>query len=350
MKIAIIKTQLKCQAHYFQKKESQFSMTSIHQLRANGNMKKLIIIFLTLQLFYACGYSGKSGSKEGFVKEFEVSAPSPDTLSFRISDGNNIIFNAVVDNRDTLDLYFDTGGTALVLKHMTIRNKSSLLEGKNKDYNEVNYDPLEGHYSFSLNKLTWDSLTIYPTAVGPEDADGHFGWDLFKDKMVELDYEKNLMIVHSALLPDLEGYTKSKIEYLNTLFCINSTIQIGDNKYPNRYLFDSGFQRSVLLDKDLRQKSNFPDDLPVIKESILRNGAGTEFVNRVVEVDEVCFGKNCAAKVPVQLLSTPNPARFETHILGNELLKRFNTILDFQNDYVYMKPNSLMNLPYSDSL
>ncbi|MEO0403471.1 MAG: hypothetical protein AAF193_01230 [Bacteroidota bacterium] len=88
----------------------------------------------------------------------------------------------------------------------------------------------------------------------------------------------------------------------------------------------------------------------MIKESKLVNGQGTEFVNRVVNVDAFCFDQSCANQVPVQLLSTPNPAQFETHILGNELLKRFNTVLDFQSGYVYMKPNSLMSTSYSDHL
>jgi len=158
------------------------------------------------------------------------------------------------------------------------------------------------------------------------------------------------MIIHSSFSESLEEYVKLEIEYINTLFCIKGNIQVGEDNFPNRYLFDTGFQRAIVMDKDLRQKSNFPDKLPVIKESVLRNSAGTKFVNRVVEVDKICFDSACANQVPVQLLSTPNPARFETHILGNELLKRFNTIFDFKNGFVYMKQNSLMKLPYKDSL
>ena len=191
-------------------------------------------------------------------------------------------------------------------------------------------------------------MTIYPTQVGPADADGHFGWNLFENKIVELDYEKNVMMIHPEIPRDLTAYSKMKIEYINTLFCIVGTIKIGEQEFSNRYLFDSGFQRAVLLDKDLRKKSKFPEDLNVIKESKLRNAAGDVFINRVVKVDEVCFDRTCASSVPIQLLSTPNPARFETHILGNELLKRFNTILDFQNDVVYLKVNSLMSESYSD--
>jgi hypothetical protein len=60
------------------------------------------------------------------------------------------------------------------------------------------------------------------------------------------------------------------------------------------------------------------------------------------------LGNVCLNDVPVQLLATSNPAQFKTHILGNEVLKRFNTILDFQENKVYLKPNLLWNDPYTE--
>ena len=104
------------------------------------------------------------------------------------------------------------------------------------------------------------------------------------------------------------------------------------------------------MDRELRIEHDFPVDLPVLKESSLRNSEGTEFINKVVSVDNICFQQQCATNLPVQLLSTPNPARFKTHILGNELLKRFNTYLDFQNHLVYLKANSLINDIYQDAI
>lgn len=262
--------------------------------------------------------------------------PSADTLSFRITEGNNIVFQAVLDDTDTVDFYFDSGGTDLVVK-------LDAMEARGY----VAYEP---EYAFSLGGMRWDTLTMYPARVGPEEAIGHFGWNLFEDKVVELDYERSRMIVHRTFIGPLDGYAKLDIEYTNTLFCISGTVHAGGRTFNNRYLFDTGFQRAVVLDKDLRQQSNFPDSLPVLRETRLRNSAGTEFVNRVVAIDRICLGQACADQVPVQLLSTPNPAQFSTHILGNELLKRFNTILDFQNNCVYLKPNALMDLPYADAL
>ena len=319
-------------------------LTPIHLLYT---MEKLLYTILLLSLISSCNTTVNPASDVDVEEQTALSAS--DTLPFTITEGNNIVFKAILDGTDTLDFYFDTGGTDLVIKHSAVKNRTSLLEGRNENYSEENFVPLEGLYALSLNNLSWDSLTIYPTEVGPEEADGHFGWDLFRDKVVELDYDNQRMIVHTAFSGDLETYSKLEIEYTHTLFCIQGTIKVGENEFPNRYLFDSGFQRAVILDKDLREKSQFPDTLPVIKESRLKNSEGTEFINQVVNIDEICFENSCASEVPIQLLSTPNPARFETHILGNELLKRFNTILDFQNGFVYLKPNSLMVTPYRDA-
>ena len=308
-----------------------------------------ISILLMSYAFLSCGSSKEAITQTVIQKSETVAIEKPDSLKFVITQANNIIFKTILNKTDTLDMFLDTGGTAIVLKHSAIKEKTSLLKGKNKNYKEVNYEPLEELNSLSLGSMSWDSLTIYPTALLPKEADGHFGWNLFDGKIVELDYEKELMIIHNTFPTSLKAYAKLEIEYINTLFCIKGDMEVGGIVYSNRYLFDSGFQRAIVMDKELRDEANFPTDLPAIKESRLKNSEGTEFVNQVVVVNKICFDTICSDEIPVQLFSGPNPARFKTHILGNELLKRFNTVLDFQNNFVYLKANALMGLPYIDA-
>lgn len=270
-------------------------------------------------------------------------------IPFKVSEAHNIIFECILNGEDTIDLFFDTGATELVMRHEAIRG-SHLLDGKNEMYSGQDYDVLQELNSLSIGNMVWDSLAIYPVGVGPLEAAGHFGWDLFDGKIVKLDYDKMEMTVLQNLKADTSEYVKLPLEFTHTLFCIETSLEVNGLSYPSRYLFDTGFQRAVILDRDLRVEDGFPDDLAVIKESRLRNSAGKEFINKVVSVDKVCFGAICANNVPIQLFSTPNPAQFKTHILGNELLKRFNTIFDFKEGYVYLKPNSLMDSPYMDAL
>ena len=81
----------------------------------------------------------------------------------------------------------------------------------------------------------------------------------------------------------------------------------------------------------------------------MKNGQGKEIPVITVNNEKLNLGMETLLDIPVQLLATGNPARFKTHILGNEVLKRFNTILDFQHNVVYLKANTLFNLPYHDA-
>ena len=302
------------------------------------------IVYITV-VFVAGLASCAQLKSTNIVSETKKSVKIP----FTISTANNIIFHAVLNDKDTLKLFFDTGGTSIVLKKSAITERTSLLTDSNPDSAGFIYNPYDEINSLTIGELRWEGLAVFPARLGPEEADGHFGWNLFENKVVEIDYENQFIAVSDDLLNSTEGFAKLKIEYTHTLFCIDATISVKGNDYRARYLFDTGFQRAIILDKDLRKKNKFPQDLPVIKESKLKNGAGVEFVNYVVNVDEIKLGTSTAKNVPVQLLSTPNPARFKTHILGGELLKRFNTILDFRHNFVYLKPNSLLGLPYADA-
>ncbi len=46
------------------------------------------------------------------------------------------------------------------------------------------------------------------------------------------------------------------------------------------------------------------------------------------------------------IIERPNANTNDLSILGNALLKRFNVIVDNQNGYIYLKPNSLYNKPF----
>jgi len=306
-------------------------------------LENLLLPFFVAQLLISCT---NSAPKNNEITE----QITRDTIPFKISKANNIIFQTILNETDTIDLFFDTGGTDLILLHEAIKEKTSLLNGKNQNYKGEDFERLEEVNSLKIGSSTWDSLLIYPASNGPSEAAGHFGWDLFEDKIVELNYDAQLMIVHSEPIKIPIGYTKLEIEYVKTLFCIKGTAIVDNKSFPNRYLFDTGFQRAVVYDKEIRAEENFPSHLPVIKETVLTNSLGERFVNKVVNADQFCFNDLCLENVPLQLFALPNPARFKTNILGGELLKRYNTILDFQNDLIYLKPNSLVDLPYTDAL
>ncbi len=276
--------------------------------------------------------------ESGPLKNYSRQEPAAhDTIPFTLTEYNNIKLKAVLNKQDTLDLKFDSGTTGLLLTNDAIKNKTHLT---NTD-SAVN--------RLEIDNLAWDGLLVYPVELSGQGTDGRFGWDLFDGKIVEIDYDKNIFIVHTKLPAISKAYSKLEIEYTHTLFCIRGKLQIKNKKYKSRFLFDNGYQRTIMLDTLIMHEQNYPKDLQVIKKVIMKNGQGKEIPVLTVNNERLNLGKEVLLDIPVQLLATGNPARFKTHILGNEVLKRFNTILDFQNNFVYLKKDSLFDLPYKDS-
>jgi hypothetical protein len=272
------------------------------------------------------------------VKNYSGRKPAThDTIPFILTEFNNVKIKAVLNGVDTLNLMFDSGTTGLLLTNDAIKHKTHLS------------DNTKSNNALRIGNLTWDSLQVFPVELSGQGTEGRFGWDLFDGKVVEIDYDKNLFIVHTQLPAISRAYAKFDMEYVHTLFCIKAELQIKNTKYMNRFLFDNGYQRTAMLDTLLMEEQRYPKDLVVIKKVIMRNGQGGEVPVITINAEGLDLGKQRLSNVPVQLLATANPARFKTHILGNEVLKRFNTILDFQNNVVYLKPNSLFDAPYKDA-
>jgi hypothetical protein len=251
-----------------------------------------------------------------------------------------------MDGKDSLELKFDSGTTGLLLTHDAIKEKTDLLQ-KNQISKTENYQKLSNPVSLNFGKQFFDSLFVYPVLHSGQGTDGRFGWDLFEGKVLEIDYDENHFIVHDSM-PMVSGdYSKIPFGIDHTLICVPGKFFQDRFEYTVKFLFDSGYQKSLLIDSTLASKQGYSVDLPVIKVNRLRNGAGQVFETKVVEVQRIGLGEISLNQIPAQILTQENPAGFEVHILGNDFLKRYNTIIDFQKQLIYMKPNSLISSPFA---
>ncbi len=93
---------------------------------------------------------------------------------------------AALNKTDSLTLNFDTGSSNLSLTQETLQNKikQSLKSGVN---------------ILSIGNKNYQDFRIFKVELTGHGTDGRFGWDLFDGMVVELDYDRGNMIVHSQL-------------------------------------------------------------------------------------------------------------------------------------------------------
>lgn len=264
-----------------------------------------------------------------------------DSIPFNVNKFNTNLVNVVLNNIDTLSMNFDTGATEFSLLEKVLETK---VKSKPKLYNSLNEIKL-GHRSYYSK--------IYDTQNVGDQADGLMGWDLFDGYVIELNYDKNLMVIHSKLPKAVSlnrSFSKFKINYINDKPFIESKISQNGVINKNWFLFDLGYQRTVMLDRELLQNNNFPaDKMEVIKKVMLHGTRNNEIPVITANLEKLELGPFLLKNLPAQLLGENKPMRgINIHILGNEILKRFNTFLDFQKDVIYLMPNQSFNLNYAD--
>lgn len=264
-----------------------------------------------------------------------------DTITFYLNGQNNMYVNAIFNQADTLALNFDTGTTELVLINSVLKNK---LKAAPKLYTTS--------YPLQIGKTTYQTK-VYDAELTAQETDGRFGWDLFKNKVVELNYDKNILVVHSRLPTGVakdKRYTKLAIEFYKDLLVIKSSIKQDGIVNKGLFLFDTGYQRTAMLDDDLLKQAGFPTaKMKVIKKVIMKGAQGNEIPVITANLHVLQIGKYKLKNVPIQQVTTNKPLKNKNlHILGNDVLKRFNVVLDLQQNVVYLKSNHLYNVEFTD--
>jgi hypothetical protein len=275
-----------------------------------------------------------------------------DTIPFILTKYNAIHVNSIINECDTLNLHFDVGSfdfhftrNAILKKTKLLSTQPDAITGKVKP----NFNNLEKIYKIQLGNYVVNNPDMIPTQLTAREMDGRFGWSIFEGKIVEIDYDKNLLIIHSDLPKKLKGYTKSKIKFIHSFVCIKSALEVDGKQYVGDFLFDTGSDQAMILDSSWVTRNNFPKDLKLIKMSSFRDPRGNKYENKIVQTPQLSINSFTLINVPATLMGSKRPLDFEMNYFGNGVLKRFNTILDFKNDCIYLKPNKLINSSYREN-
>lgn len=274
------------------------------------------------------------------VKNFRRVQPEVhDTIPFVINKYNTNSIKVMLNQTDTLNLNFDSGATEVVLIEEALKNK---VKSKLDLYNTL--------HDIKVGRRTYQSK-VYDIQLAGHGVDGLLGWDNFDGYIVELNYDKNIMVVHSKLpkaVKQNKAVDKFKMKYFNQVFYIEGQITQGKTTIKDWFMFDTGYQKTAVLDNDLLNKSKFPvAEMAVIRTDTLLGIMKNKIPVVTSKLESLKLGKNELKNVPAQILTTNKPVRgANVHILGSDVLKRFNTFFDFQENVVYLLPNQLYEADY----
>lgn len=312
-------------------------------------MKRLLLLFLLL------------GHLRGLAQE-EFIRPSQKLTSFRFTQmtGGVILLQARFDRfSDTLNFIFDTGSGGISLDSLTAEYFG--LKGEPSDRTIRGIAGIR-NVSFLNNRklhlpgLTVDSLNFHINdysilnAVYGERIDGIIGYSVLSRYIVKIDYD-SLRI---------EFWSKGAMKYPRGGFLLRplissipvQTARVRDEHSVNaRFLYDMGAGLNMMLSTDflkdsalLHKKRKF-----FAKEA---EGLGGKIDMSMTVVREIRLGPYRFRNVPVYVFDdTYNITSYPYlgGLIGNDLLRRFNVIMNYDRRDFYLTPNSHFEEPFDYS-
>ncbi|MBS1628100.1 MAG: aspartyl protease family protein [Bacteroidetes bacterium] len=306
-------------------------------------MKKKIV---TLLLF--CTTFHFLFSQEEFVLP---QAKHITSFPFVLLNGGIIIIKAKIDAiPDSLNFVLDTGSGGISLDSSTTAEFK--IPTKHSDRTIRGIAGLKQvdfayQHSLKLPGLTIDNLDFHIndyellTSVYGIKIDGIIGFSFIRKYVVYIDYDNYKIEVYNpgSIKYPRGGYLMSP--QFSTLPMQNFIVK---DEIPvlTKLIFDTGAGLCALFSQDF-----ITDNALISKKRKLyptqAEGLGGKKLMNTTVIKEVVIGPYKFKKVPVYIFSdeynvTNYP--FLGGLIGNDLLRRFNVILNYPEQKIYLKPNS----------
>ncbi|MDH7463372.1 aspartyl protease family protein [Chitinophagaceae bacterium 26-R-25] len=288
-----------------------------------------------------------------------LQAPAKLLTSFPIKQYNGgviIVYARLDDIPDTLHFILDTGSSGISLDSTTVAKYKIASEASNKTVRGIaGIKPVRfaNNHSLKLPGLSVDSLNFHIndydilTSVYGETIDGIIGFSFFNRYIIKIDYDSLIMHVYS------KGFLKyPRGGHLLKPGILNIPIQEGSVEEQRnlnaRFYFDSGAGLCLLFSED------FADDSLKfsVKKKIVETeaeGLGGKTKMRLTTLKSFKLGPYKFRKVPAYIFEDDYNVTSYPYLgglIGNDLLRRFNVILNYEKREIYLMPNSHFREPF----
>lgn len=311
---------------------------------------KVLLLFSFLLPFVA-------GAQEEFI---EPPSKKIASIPFTQLTGGIVIMEARLnDKTDTLNFILDTGSSGISLDSSTVDflglkptptdrtirgiagiRKVDFLYNQKLHFPGISIDSLDFHVN---------DYSIL-TAVYGLPIDGIIGYSVLSRYIIKIDYDSMR----------LSFWTKGSMRYPRGGYLLRPAINLlvaqplrvrDEKEITSRFLYDMGAGLCMLLSRDFVEDSNFLDKKKKFwtKEG---EGLGGKLDMELRVIREVKLGPYRFKKVPVFVFEDQTNVTSYPYmggLIGNDILRRFNVILNYPQGDIFITPNTHFTDPFDYS-
>lgn len=184
-------------------------------------------------------------------------------------------------------------------------------------------------------------------------ADGILGLKCCSNSVLEINYQQQFMKIYpNTDSVNLSGFSKIDFEFVDDRMLIPGTVKINDTvKVEGSFLVDLGMAGTLALSGITANRYKLDKAVTNRIFSYAKNsGVGGESAEYIFRADSLHIGNFSfgAVKASFGIDSTGATTSSKKHLgmIGNEILEKFEVVIDFSSKHLYLKPNDSFNKPF----
>ena len=192
--------------------------------------------------------------------------------------------------------------------------------------------PSSGANRLEIAGLVWDAVpfAVAGNMTRPEDA--VVGNALFQDKALEIDYDRGILAIHDAPPALPAGWAPEDMLLDGVVPFVRGALVVGDDLRHGWFMLDTGAYTSILNSDRLRFSSKMAGELRQLLGG-RRRGPAVIIAGRTFADINYSQGRYDGNRAALGLL-------------GNDVLKRFNLLVDNRSGKAYFRPNGRVSDPF----
>lgn len=330
-------------------------------------MNKKIIFFTLSMIMFSCAIASKPISLLNyFSKEdgTDILNTSKDVIPINYR-GHHIYIKSKIDSISG-NIVFDTGADGLYLDSIYYANNPfgkfkyvyGILPGAGSSGPQkviVITDNLKLNFGNHIDNFSFTPIIKLKPILG-DYADGIIGIDAFSNQVLEINYKNEYIKLHDNIKSiDTSNFKRIRMLKNKNRFFLPVTIKIKEDIIIKDYLvLDIGSGGSVNIISETAEKYNLKNEIvDKVKYFTKYGGISGNSISYDFRANSLFIGDYKLDSVTMAYSSDESgflsKKDLAVGIIGNEILERFDVIIDFVNNDLYLRPNSDFNNPFKFS-
>ena len=274
---------------------------------------------------------------------------TPTRIAFTLTPHNNISVPALFNGTDRVNLMFHTAAGAVFLTRDAVRRLTSLhfdAEASVRSWGGQDAVRYSSGNHLQIGELIWDDVGVTEDRHSGRLTDGKFGPHLFEGRVLELDFDRELLTVHAELPPLGSAWQRLELEDRDGNWFVRGSFELEGERLERAFLVHSGFSGALLFDDEFVAQGRLEERLEPLGSRELRDSIGNVLKTTQVRLPNFRLGRTELREVPGEFFAGAVGGR-RMSVLGGDVLKRFHLFIDAGNGALYLRPAGHFDEPFS---